>query len=172
MKALYSALAAAALFAFAPVSHAQLSSDGGPIEITAERGELDDVKRMAKYMGKVDIIQGEARLRAEAVTIHYRAREDESASGGLGGAIGGLEKIIAERNVYYITTKEKVKADNGVYNAETGDITLTGNVKVTNADGVIVGETLVIQVETGRYVMDGGEGRVRTVIENTNDKIQ
>ena len=172
MKAFCPAFAIAAFLALAPVSHAQLSSDGGPIEITAERGELDDVKRMAKYVGNVDIIQGDARLRAESVTIHYRAREDEAATGGLGGAIGGLDKIIAERNVYYITSKEKVKADHGVYNAESGDITLTGNVKVTNVDGVIVGETLVIQVETGRYVMDGGEGRVRTVIENTNDKIQ
>lgn len=168
----------AALVVLTPAASAQLNRDGGPIEITADRGELNDLQREAVYVGNVDIVQGVARLRAQKVTINYRARSGEGTDGapsGIAGGIGGLQQITALGEVYYITEKEKVKADAGVYDAEQDTITLTGNVRVTNTDGVIAGENLVIEVATGRYVMDGGEkgGRVRTVIDNSDgDRIQ
>ncbi len=150
-----------------PAAHAQLSKEGGPIEITADRGELDDVNRKAVYRGNVDVIQGVARLRANEVVISYHEREGGAAGGGLGGSVGGLDTIIATGDVYYITDREKMKADRGLYNAAAETITLTGNVKVTNDDGVIAGQQLVIEITTGRYTMDGGEGgRVKMVLES------
>ena len=120
----------------APSAMAQLSRDGGAIEIVADRGELDDVKRQAVYIGNVDVVQGDARLRAKEVVINYNARQGTSgAGGGIGSSVGDIQNIQATGDVYYITAREKVKADRGVYNAKDETINLTGNVRVTNADG-------------------------------------
>lgn len=154
-----------ALTGLTPAAAAQLSREGGAIEITADRGELDDVQRRATYIGDVDVIQGDARLRAKKVVISYSQREAAADAGGVGSSVGDIRTITADEDVYYITSREKVKADNGVYNAENETITLIGNVRVTNADGVIAGEKLEIDINSGRYVMDGGTGRVTTVID-------
>ena len=152
-----------------PSALAQLSRDGGAIEIVADRGELDDVKRQAVYIGNVDVVQGDARLRAKEVVINYNARQGSEGGGGIGSSVGDIQNIQATGDVYYITAREKVKADRGVYNAKDETINLTGNVRVTNADGVIAGENLKINIQTGRYIMDGGTGgRVRTVIDQSS----
>ena len=151
-----------------PSAFAQLNPGGGPIEITADRGELNDVQREAVYIGNVDVVQGPARLRASKVVISYKATDEtnaQSEQSGFGSGVGGLKTIVAEGEVYYITEKEKVKAKHGLYDADKNTITLKGDVRVTNQEGVVASETLVIQVDTGRYVMDGGSGRVRTVID-------
>lgn len=172
LKTAVFALGACAMAALtAPAASAQLSRDGGPIEINADRGVLEDANSRAVYQGNVDVIQGDARLRAQTVTISYMPRE-AGEQGGLGGSIGGLKTIEAVGDVYYITDREKMKASRGVYDAQSETITLTGEVKVTNADGVIVGEKLVIDINSGRYTMDGGGqgGRITTVLDTTSDE--
>ena len=172
------AMALLAACCLAPIASAQLSRDGGAIEIAADRGELDDLKRQAVYIGNVDVIQGDARLRAERVEIKYSAREGASGNGGVGSSVGDIQTITAKGEVYYITAREKVKADNGVYNAVEETIKLTGNVLVTNEDGVIKGESLTIDIQTSRYIIDGGlcqendgQGcRVTTVIDQSSEE--
>ncbi|MEM6627302.1 MAG: LptA/OstA family protein [Pseudomonadota bacterium] len=163
-------LAAAA--AMAAPAIAQLSTQGGPIEINADRGQLNDRERRAVYSGNVDIIQSDSRLRAEEVVIEYNARTGPQPSGeGVTASIGGLKSITATGDVYYLTIREKVRADKGVYTAESDTITLTGDVIVTNDDGVVNGERLVIEASTGRSTMFGGETtRIRTVIEPQADE--
>lgn len=153
----------------APLAHAQLGNDKGPIEITADRFELDDLKQEAIYDGNVDVIQGQSRIRANKVVVSYWDKEaQKERAKSSTGAIGALKEIRADGEVYYITPVERVKAERGVYNAAKERITLSGNVLVTNADGVIAGSHLVIDIPRGRYNMDGGGqgGRVRSVFES------
>ncbi len=154
-----------------PLAHAQLGTSDGPIEITADSFVLDDLKHEAIYTGNVDVIQGESRIRAQEVIVSYWSREDQQKRKEELGPAGAsaLKDIRAEGDVYYITPVERVKAERGIYSAEKERITLSGNVLVTNADGVLAGSHLVIDIPRGRYNMDGGEqGRVRTVIENVD----
>ncbi|ACT57923.1 lipopolysaccharide transport periplasmic protein LptA [Hirschia baltica] len=155
-----------------PAAHAQLGNSRGPIEITADRFELDDVKHEAIYQGNVDVIQGQSRIRANKVVVSYWSKESQKERAAAAtGSIGALKEIIATGEVYYITPVEKVKAERGVYNAEKERITLSGNVLVTNAEGVIAGAHLVIDIPKGRYNMDGGGlgGRVTSVFESVGE---
>ena len=155
-----------------PPAHAQLGNDRGPIEITADRFELDDVKHEAIYYGNVDVIQGQSRIRANEVIVSYWSKESQQQLGAAAtGSIGALKEIRANGEVYYITPAEKVKADRGVYVAAKERITLSGNVLVTNAEGVIAGAHLVIDIPKGRYNMDGGGvgGRVTSVFETVSE---
>ena len=147
---------------------AQLSSTGGPIQIEADRLDFFDKQARAVYMGNVDAIQGDARIRAEKLTINFEKKEGEDASGALGSGVGDVKSLVAEGEVYYMTPGEKAKGDRGVYDYKKDTITLTGNVTLTRGENVIVGDTLIVDVQEGRSRVESesrrrGE-RVRTVI--------
>lgn len=159
-------IAAAAMIA--PAANAQLGNSRGPIEITADRFELDDVKHEAIYQGNVDVIQGQSRIRANQVVVSYWSKESQKERAAAAtGSIGALKEIRATGDVYYITPAERVKAERGLYDAAKERITLSGNVLVTNPEGVIAGEHLIIDIPKGRYNMDGGGdgGRVISVFD-------
>ena len=67
--------AAASVFALALCGSAtaQVSGEGGPIRVNADRSEVLDKERKVILIDNVDITQGTARLRADVVTIEYGA---------------------------------------------------------------------------------------------------
>ena len=157
------AATAAGLCLAAPVGVAQLSSEGGPIRVNADNSSVYERERRVLVVGNVYIIQGDARLRADKVTLNYASREG-SASGGVGGGFGDIEKMIASGNVYYVTPELKATGDLGTYEADTETITLTGDVVLVRGEDVARGERLVIDVVEGRSTLRGGEGRVQMLI--------
>lgn len=154
---------AAALSLAAPAAAAQLSSDGGPIRVSADNSSVFERERRVLVIGNVDIIQGDARLRADKVTLNYAGRQT-GATGGVGGGFGDIEKMIANGNVYYVTPDLKATGKVGTYDAETETITLTGEVVLVRGEDVARGERLVIDVVEGRSTLRGGEGRVQMLI--------
>ena len=79
----------AALVALAASAVAQISSDGGPIYINSERTESLERERKVLLVGNVDIQQGDARLRADTVTMIFAERPAGSAdTTGVGSGFG------------------------------------------------------------------------------------
>lgn len=153
---------ALALAANAPLAHAQLSSQGGPIQVDADNGEILDREKKAIYYGNVDVIQGDARLRADRIEVIYAGGGEAS---GIGGSFGDLQTIVAIGDVFYVTPDFKARGDQGTYNATDGTITLTGNVIVNRGDDVAEGDQLVLILDEGRSVLSADDdGRVRTVL--------
>ncbi len=148
---------------------AQLSGQRGPIQIEADQLDFIDSEARAVYIGNVDAIQGDARIRAERLTIYFEQRsEDGSSATALGGNVGDVQRLVAEGEVYYLTPSERARGDSGVYDYEADTITLTGNVTVTRGENVIAGDQLVVDLANGRSTVTS-EGRtqgtrVRTVI--------
>lgn len=148
--------------ALAGTAQGQLSSQGGPIQVDADNGEIRDREKKAVYFGNVDVIQGDARLRADRIEVLYSGG---GAGSGLGGSFGELSTIVATGQVYYVTPDFKARGDKGTYDAAAGTITLEGEVIVARADDVATGQKLVLLLSEGRSVLSGGEGsRVRTVL--------
>lgn len=161
LKPILGAAAVAALF-LSPAASAQLSSQGGPIQVDADNGEILDREKKAIYYGNVDVIQGDARLRSDRIEVIYAGGGEGS---GLGGSFGDLQTIIATGDVFYVTPDFKARGDRGVYNAIDGTITLTGSVIVNRGDDVAEGDQLVLMLDEGRSVISADDsGRVRTVI--------
>src|SRR5262245_65258130 len=91
----------AAAFAAAP-AHAQLSEGGGPVSYSANNLEYFDSDRRLVLVGDVDIVQNDARLRADRITLFFSRSSGgggEGAQQGLGS--GDIERMIAEGEVYY-----------------------------------------------------------------------
>ena len=158
------ALLAGAVFA-APAAHAQISSEGGPIYINSDRTESLERERKVLLIGNVDIQQGEARLRADKVTLVFANKAGGNASGTVGGSFGQIQSMTAEGQVFYVTPDLKAKGDRGVYQSASDTITMTGNVALMRGRDVAEGETLQLEIKNKRTTLDGGEGRTRMMID-------
>ncbi|MBL8538404.1 MAG: OstA family protein [Hyphomonadaceae bacterium] len=141
-----------AVFAFVaaigltPAAHAQLSEGGGPVSYSANNLEYFDGERRLVLSGDVDIVQNDARLRADSVTLFF------SGSGGGQGnlASGDIQRMIAEGEVYYVRPQQSARGNRAVYEVAQDAVTFTGNVVVASEENVIRGETLVLQIGSRR----------------------
>ena len=158
MKSLVTfSIAAAALLGAAGLAHAQglgPSSDG-PIDITADELEVQNKACVSTWKGKAEALQGEARLRADLIRAHFQPKAGSAGATGT-GACGDLIKMEAEGNVYYVTSKnQRVRGDNGVYDAQNESVTLTGDVVAVQDQNVLRGTRMVFNTKTGEGRMVG-----------------
>lgn len=161
-------LLAAGAVALAAPAGAQLSSEGGPIRVNADNSSVYERQRRVLVVGNVDIIQGEARLRADKVTLTYSGTPETGGTGqsGVGRGFGAIETMTADGNVFYITPDLKARGDRGTYAAASDTITMTGDVVLIRGEDVARGCELVLEVTAGRSTLRGcGEdGRVQMLI--------
>lgn len=154
-----------------PAAFAQLSSGGGPIRVNAAESSVLERERKVIVIGDVDIIQGEARLRADQVTLFYSGDGDARATAGVGAGFGDIERMEAEGEVFYVTPEFKARGDQGNYEAATDTITLTGEVVLIRGCDVARGTQLVINVAEQTSTLSGGDGRgVQLIIETDEDQ--
>jgi lipopolysaccharide export system protein LptA len=165
-------------------AHAQLSENGGPVSYSADNLEYFDAERRLVLTGDVDIVQNDARLRSDRLTLFFSgsggapapaagaANQPAAASnapGGLGS--GDIERMIAEGEVYYVRPQQSARGNRAVYDVANDSVTFTGNVVVASTDNVIRGETMVLQIGTRRTtIRPGGSGRVRGVFVPSNSQ--
>ncbi len=164
MKASSIAIVSLACVLLALPAAAQLSAEGGPIGVDSDRTETFERENKVLVIGNVDIQQGDARLRADRVTLIF-AGNGRSSSTGLSSGFGDIKTMMADGDVFYITPELKARGDHATYDAATGVITMTGNVKMSRDKDVGEGEMLRIETATGRSVLDGGDGRVRVMLD-------
>lgn len=151
-------MAALAAAAFTALAHAQSAPF---IDISADDSEVFDDEGRLVYRGDVNILRGDARLRADEVVAYYTRQSGE----GLAGR-ASIQRIVAAGDVFYVTPAEIARGDRGVYDLEAGTIELTGSVVLTQGCNVSTGERLIANIDGGGARLSGGEssgGRVRSV---------
>jgi lipopolysaccharide export system protein LptA len=157
----------AAAFAAAP-AHAQLSENGGPVSYSADNLEYFDGERRLVLVGDVDIVQNDARLRADRITLFFSGSSATSAD-SQGLASGDIQRMIAEGEVYYVRPAQSARGNRAVYEVAEDAVTFSGNVVVASDDNVIRGETLVLQIGNRRTTIRPQAGqRVRGVFVPRN----
>lgn len=171
---------------------------GNQTEITADNAEFNNKTHIAIFNGKVIVVNPDFNVTCEKLTAYLKHDEKPAAAapdakpkpaGEAAPATaatkskGGLEKAIAEmpNGGRVIITQDKKeadgsmtnsvgKADKAVYNAVTGDITMTGNPEIRQGISKVVpaeeGVTLIINRD-GRY---HAIGRTKTLLQDNNDK--
>lgn len=152
-----------AALATAPPANAQLSESGGPVSYSADNLEYVDAERQLVLTGDVDIVQNDARLRADRITLFFsRSSASPTDSQGLGS--GDIQRMVAEGEVYYVRPAQSARGNRAVYEVAQDAVTFTGNVVVASDDNVIRGETLVLQIGSRRTTIRPNTGeRVRGV---------
>jgi lipopolysaccharide export system protein LptA len=92
--------------------------------------------------GRAEMIQGGNRLRADRLTFVT--------------ADGDLTRAEASGAVYFVTPEQTMRGDRAVYDLGTDQVTVTGDVILTQGQNVVTGGRLVYNVSTGNARMEGG----------------
>jgi len=155
MKKHRSFLGAAALVA-ASASLAQSSGQvsalkghdsNAPVDVSADRIEVQDRDDRAVFAGNVRARQGSLTLDTARLTLAY------SSGGGDGIQIRRLD---ASGGVTVTSPSETARGNFAVYDLDRKLITLVGDVRLARQGSTINGSRLLIDLNTGRAVIDGG----------------
>jgi lipopolysaccharide export system protein LptA len=152
---LAAALGAAALAAGSAIAQSQQSSmsalkghnSNAPIDVTAERIEVQDRADRAIFAGNVHVTQAGLTLDTARLTVAY-------ANGANSGV--QIRRLDAAGGVLVRSPSETAKGDFGIYDLDRKIITLLGNVQLVRQQNRVSGARLVIDLDSGRAVIDGG----------------
>jgi lipopolysaccharide export system protein LptA len=137
----------------------QLNRDQ-PVKIESDALEVRDKQRQATFMGNVKLTQGETILQCKTLVIFY---EDTAAPAapkkgapataqkqGVGTGTGQQIKRAEAKGDVRVTQKDQTASgDNGVFDVKSNNVTLIGNVVVTQGTNVLRGERMVVNLDTG-----------------------
>jgi len=116
-----------------------------PVDVDADRIEVQDRADRAIFAGKVHVRQAELTLDTERLTIAY------SSGGGI-----QIQRLDASGGVVVRSPSETARGNFGIYDLNKRLITLIGDVELTRSGSRVSGSRLVIDLESGRAVIDGG----------------
>ena len=119
-----------------------------PVDVTSERIEVQDRADRAVFSGNVHVTQADMTLDTDRLTVAY--------SGGQGQSGLQINRLDAAGGVVVHSPSETAKGDFGVYDLDRKLITLIGNVQLTRENNRVNGSRLVIDLNSGRAVVDGG----------------
>jgi lipopolysaccharide export system protein LptA len=142
-------VSAAALIGLAPAlsqtSALKGHNSNAPVDVAADRIEVQDRADRAIFSGNVVVTQAELTLTAPRLTVAY------SSGGGI-----EIERIDAAGGVTMRSPSETARGQYAIYDLDSRLITLIGGVQLIRGDSQVNGGRLVIDLRTGRAVIDGG----------------
>jgi len=143
------ALATGSFAAFAqsggPVSALKGHNSNAPVDVAADRIEVQERADRAIFAGNVHVTQADLVLDTERLTVAY------SSAGGI-----QIRRLDASGGVVVRSPSETARGSFGIYDLDKRLITLIGNVQLVRGGSQINGSRLVIDLESGRAVIDGG----------------
>lgn len=148
-----SALAVTAAFAQGkqqqPVSALKGHNSNAPVDVAADRLEVQDRADRAIFAGNVHVTQAELTLETPRLTVAY--------SGGQANNNNvQIHRLDAAGGVVVKSPSETAHGDFGIYDLDRKLITLIGNVQLNRENNQLNGSRLVIDLDSGRAVVDGG----------------
>ena len=131
-----------------PISALKGHNTNAPVDVSAERLEVQDRADRAVFVGNVHAVQQDLTLDTPRLTVAY--------SGGTGGNNVQIQRLDASGGVVVKSPSETAKGDVGIYDLNRKLITLIGNVQLNRDQNQLNGSRLVIDLDSGRAVVDGG----------------
>lgn len=132
-----------------PVSALRGHDSNAPIDVAADRIEVQDRADRAIFVGNVHVTQAELALDTARLTVAY------SSAGSI-----QIQRLDASGGVTVKSPSETASGDFGVYDLDRKLITLVGDVRLNRGDSQIIGSRLLIDLNSGRAVIDGGPAGV------------
>ena len=132
-----------------PVSALKGHNADAPIDVAADRIEVQDRSDRAVFAGNVQVRQASLTLDTARLTVAYTS----------GGGIQ-IRRLDASGGVTVKSPSETARGNFGIYDLDRKLITLVGAVQLNRGGSQINGQRLTIDLNTGRAVVDGGPAGV------------
>jgi len=120
-----------------------------PIDVAADRIEVQDRSDRAVFAGNVHVRQAALTLDTERLTVAYTS----------GGGVQ-IRRLDASGGVTVKSPSETARGTFGIYDLDRKLITLIGAVQLNRGGSQINGQRLTIDLDSGRAVVDGGPAGV------------
>jgi lipopolysaccharide export system protein LptA len=130
-----------------PTSALKGHNTNAPVDWEAERVEVNDKANRVLLTGNVVARQAELTLRAARVTAAYTS----------GNGVH-VDRLDASGGVLITSPSETARGEYGIYDLNAKLITLIGGVVLTRGQSNVRGGRLVLDLDSGRAVMDGAAG--------------
>ena len=144
-------LFAPALLAVAPAEGQQAARSGSgfnsnaPVDVDAGRIEVQDRADRAIFSGGVVATQGNMRMTSARLTVAY------TNTSGV-----DVQRLVAEGGVTLRTPSETAQGNTAIYDVDRRQVTMLGNVHLSQGANRVQGARLVLDLNSHRAVMDGG----------------
>jgi len=133
-----------------------------PVKIESLTLEVRDKQRQATFAGNVKLTQGDTTIQCKSLVVFYEdstaapaatakgapAPAQKAATPGFGGN-QQIKRVEARGDVLVTQKDQTAKGEMGVFDIKTNNITLTGNVVVTQGTNVLTGERMVVDLTSG-----------------------
>ncbi len=116
-----------------------------PVDVAADRIEVQDRADRAIFSGNVEVRQGSLQLSTARLTVAY------ASAGGI-----EIERLEASGGVLLRSPSETARSRFAIYDLDRRLVTMIGGVTLTRGPSHVAGGRLVIDLDSGRAVMDGG----------------
>lgn len=120
-------------------------NSNAPVDVAADRIEVQDRADRAIFSGNVVVRQADLTLTAARLTVAY------ANAGGI-----QIQRLDASGGVTVRSPSETARGRFAVYDLNSRIITLVGGVTLTRGESHVNGARLVLDLNSGRAVMDGG----------------
>lgn len=140
-----------------------------PVNIEADRLEVQEENQTAIFSGNVVVVQGTSTLRTAKLTIYYdKAGDAPSAAQAVKTDVvtgRSIRRLEADGDVVVTSGNQKATGAKGVFDMPTNLVTLTGNVVVTQGNNILKGDRLVVDLTTQKSRVESSKsgGRVQGV---------
>lgn len=115
-----------------------------PVDVAADRIELQDRADRAVLTGNVNVRQGDLTLTSQRLTVAY------SRQGGT-----QIQRLDASGGVTVRSPSETARGEFAIYDLDRRLITMLGGVVLTRGASEVRGGRLVIDLDSGRATVDG-----------------
>lgn len=147
-----------------------------PIKIESATLEVHDKERLALFIDNVRLTQGDTLLECKKLIVHYDGETGNSGAKprqtpqALSGNSQQIRLIEAKGGVVVTQKDQTAVGDSGIYDMKNNNMTLIGNVIVTQGQNVVRGDKLLVDLTTGVSRIEtasvgGAPSRVQMVIQ-------
>lgn len=128
------------------------SQNRGPIEVSSDRLEVDDVAKNLVFAGNAVATQGDVTIYGDRLTVKYTGEQRE------------IEQVIAEGAVRIVQGTRVATGAKAIFYYIEERIVLTGSPTVSDGNNFVQGQEITIYLDDQRSVVIGGVGgRVNAV---------
>lgn len=129
-----------------------LPKDRGPVEVVADRLDVDDNAQLMVFTGNAVATQDDVTIHADRLTVKYTGEKRE------------IVQLVAEGSVRIVQLGRVATGAKAVLYRAEERVVLTGSPKVTEGENFVQGEEITIYLNDRRSVVSGGAGgRVNAV---------
>ena len=141
-----------------------LSAGNGPIDVTSNRLDIDDVKKTAIFTGDVRAVQADSTLETVGLQVEYESQQAQGANGAApppaSADLGSGSKIRRIKSATPVVMtrapNDKVNANSLDFDAPTEVAVLTGDVVMTSGtDRRVTGDVATIDQKSDTVLLTG-----------------